>query len=69
MLEIATLLVFITVNGQPQGDTRRINAMDSQCRSEMAVVNGMNQVLVQQGIQYLASCERQIGTVRGAQGR
>ena len=53
------LLVFMLVNGQPQGRTMAFHTVGNHCRNELQIVAGINQATAQikNGIRFEASCE------------
>ena len=53
------LLVFMLVNGQPQGRTMAFHTVGNHCRNELQIVAGINRATAQikNGIRFEASCE------------
>jgi len=51
------LLFFSVVNGHPVGPTGHIIPTTSDCRAELAAVNGINHARQNSGIVVHASCE------------
>lgn len=62
MNDLSVLMVFMMLNGQPVGSTMQLISLDQDCRSELAVVEGINQANADRGVQFVASCNR--GAVR-----
>jgi hypothetical protein len=54
------ILVFMLVNGQPTGSTMQFLTVGNDCRTEIAVIDGINQVYAESGIErrWYAVCER-----------
>lgn len=53
------LLVFMLVNGQPQGHTMAFQAVGNDCQNELQIVAGINQAHARNntGVRLEASCE------------
>ena len=53
------LLVFMLVNGQPQGRTMAFHTVGNDCRNELQIVAGINRAnaRINNGIRFEASCE------------
>ncbi len=69
MNELSILMVFMLLNGQPAGQTMHLLALDPDCRTELAVVEGVNRANADRGIQFIASCERGLAVVRASDRR
>jgi len=52
-------LLFVTLNGQPVGNTQMIQPVDSTCRQEFNMVRGLNHASdnAHNGLVYYGSCE------------
>lgn len=59
MQSIQTALVFfMLVNGSPEGQTQRIDALTADCKTEMLIIDGINRVQANKGITFVALCEQ-----------
>jgi hypothetical protein len=56
------LLVFMLVNGQPTGHTMAFQAIGSNCRNELRIVDGINSAHAQNNslIRFEASCDTHV---------
>lgn len=54
---ITILTVFMLINGQPVGSTVNLLATQPDCAVELAAVRGINEVMAEQGVEFVAACE------------
>ena len=54
---ITIVTVFMLLNGQPVGNTVNILAAQPGCATELAAIQGINQVMAERGIEFVAACE------------
>jgi len=54
---ITVVAVFMLLNGQPVGNTVHLLATQRGCATELAAIQGLNQALADQGIEFVAACE------------
>lgn len=54
---ITIVTVFMLLNGQPVGNTVNILAAQPGCATELAAIRGINQVMAERGIEFVAACE------------
>ena len=56
MAPAALLLITLFINGNPSESQIRLDAMTTDCRTELAILQGINQTYAGSGINFQAVC-------------
>lgn len=54
---IPVLVVLMLINGKPVGDSMHLYAVKHGCETELATIRGMNKVLADRGVEFVATCK------------